>query len=160
MGAVVLDQRPGGAENVFGRAVVLGEVKDFGFGIVFLEAQDVAEIRAAPRVDRLGHVSDDGEVLARLGEQPHEEVLDAVGVLILVNENVLKPSLPPAEDFRLALQQPDNFGEKVVKIQGPRLFELLLIERENPRHRFLERPFGQSGVLFLPDHFVFGAGDG
>ena len=57
-------------QDVRGRAVVLLEPDDRRAGKVLFEAQDVGDLGAPPRIDRLVVVADAAEVAARLGEQP------------------------------------------------------------------------------------------
>ena len=71
-----------------GRAVVALQPDDRGAREVLLEAQDVADLGAAPAVDRLVVVADAGDVLVPLGEQAQPEVLGDVGVLVLVDQDV------------------------------------------------------------------------
>src|SRR5206468_2979833 len=59
---VMRDQRPGGGEDAGRRAIVLLQPDDLGAGEILLEAQDVADLGAAPGVDRLVVVADAAEV--------------------------------------------------------------------------------------------------
>jgi hypothetical protein len=54
---------------VRGGAIILFEADHLGAGEIMLEAQDVLDLRATPRVDRLVVVADAGNVLALLREQ-------------------------------------------------------------------------------------------
>ena len=90
--AVLLDDRRGGVEDHLRRAVVLLEPDDLRVGEVGLEVEDVAQVRAAPLVDRLVGIADDAQVAVDLGEPPDQQVLRAVGVLVLVDHDV--PELP------------------------------------------------------------------
>ena len=91
---VVLDHRVRGSEDRVRRAVVLLERDDLGAGEVALELEDVADVRAAKRVDRLIRVADDEEVAVLLGEQLEQAVLRVVRVLVLVDEDVPERLLP------------------------------------------------------------------
>ena len=59
---VARDHGVGRVEDELGGAVVLLELDHGGVGIVGLEVEDVAQVRAAPAVDRLVVVTHDGEV--------------------------------------------------------------------------------------------------
>ena len=73
------------------RAVVLLEAHDVcASGKSLLEVEDVPDVGAAPAVDGLVVVAHDAEVAVAAGEQLHELVLRAVGVLVLVDEDVLE----------------------------------------------------------------------
>ena len=60
---VVGDQVRGGGQDVRRRTVVALQPHDGGAGKILLEAQDVADLRAAPAVDRLVVVADAADVL-------------------------------------------------------------------------------------------------
>ena len=65
--AVVRDHGDGACEDRLRRAVVALERDDLGRGEVVLEVEDVADLGAAPAVDRLVVVADDAEVAALAG---------------------------------------------------------------------------------------------
>jgi hypothetical protein len=87
---VVGDQVRGGAEDVFGRAVVALQLDDLGAGKILLEAQDVVDLGAAPAIDRLVVVADAADVLAALGRWAAAAATctGRVGVLILVDQDI------------------------------------------------------------------------
>ena len=124
------DDRPGGGEDVAGRAVVLLEADGDAPGIVDLEVEDVADLGAAPAVDRLVVVADDAEVVMAGGEVTHQLILDAVGVLEFVDEEVMETLLPATEDLGVRLEEFDGEEDKIAEIEGigllhPRLIELV-----------------------------------
>ena len=82
------------------RAVVLLEPHDVRVGEVLLEVEDVADVGAAPAVDRLVVVADDHQVAVPAAEQLHELVLRAVGVLVLVDEHVAEARAGSASSTR------------------------------------------------------------
>src|SRR6185369_7111761 len=91
--AVVRDEAGGGAEDVVSRAVVALQPDDAGAGKVALEAQDVADLGAAPAIDRLVVVADAADVAVALRQQPEPEILADIGVLVLVDQQVAKALL-------------------------------------------------------------------
>ncbi len=91
---VMRDDFSGRVQNFLRRAVILLETHDARAGIIFIEAQNVADIRAAPSVDGLILVPDDAEVARLAGQQAQEVILYAVGVLILVDVDVAEAVLP------------------------------------------------------------------
>src|SRR5204862_118809 len=56
--AIVGDHARGGAEDVRGGAVILLQPDDLGAGELLLELQDILDLRAAPRIDRLVVIAD------------------------------------------------------------------------------------------------------
>ena len=85
--AVLADDGRGGVENDLRRAVVALELDDRRFGKVLLEVEDVAQVGAAPLVDRLIGIADDAEVAVGFGEPPDQQVLRPVRVLVLVDHD-------------------------------------------------------------------------
>ena len=61
-----------------------------GLREIALEVEDVAQVGAAPLVDRLVRVADDGQVAVHAGELLDQQVLRPVGVLILVHHDELE----------------------------------------------------------------------
>ena len=101
---IVGDEVGGGAENVTRRAVVLLEPDDLGAGKVFLEAQDVVDLRPAPAIDRLVVVADAANVARPLGQEPQPEILHDVGVLVFVDQDVAEAAVILRENVRVPLQ--------------------------------------------------------
>ena len=114
-------------EDVRGRAVVLLEADDDGAGEVLLEAQDVADLGAAPAVDRLVVVADDAEVAVGGGEQAQPEVLRDVGVLVLVDEDVAEPALVLRQHVGVALQDGEDVHQQVAEVAGVEDAQPLLV---------------------------------
>ena len=103
--AVVRDQARGGAQDVPGRAVIALQPHHLGAREVLLEAQDVADLGAAPAVDRLVVVADAGDVAVPLRQQPQPQVLGDVGVLVLVDQDRAEAPLVVGQDLGLLLEQ-------------------------------------------------------
>ena len=118
--AVVRDEGRGGLEDARRRAVVALERDDPRAGKVRVEAEDVLDLRPPPAVDRLVLVPDRAERVGRLAEQPDQRVLRAVGVLVLVDEQV--PDAPPlgGEQRRVLAQQAHGPDDQVVEVEGAR----------------------------------------
>ena len=85
-----------------GRAVVLLEPGDRGAREILLEPQDVADLGAAPAVDRLVVVADAAQIAAALGQQPQPEILRDVGVLVFVDQQVPEAPLVVGKDVGIA----------------------------------------------------------
>ena len=103
--AVVLDQRVGGGQDVAVRAVVLLEADDVGTGVVALEVAHVADLGAAEGVDALVVVADREDLGAATGQQLQPGVLQLVGVLELVDQDVAEALLVVPAERLVALQQ-------------------------------------------------------
>jgi hypothetical protein len=111
---------------VRGGAVILLEADHLGAGEVLLELEDVLHLRAAPRIDRLVVVADAADVLALLGEQAEPEILDAVGVLILVDHDVAE-ALLVSRALAIGLEDREHVEQQVAEIAGVERLQPLLI---------------------------------
>src|SRR5947207_15845296 len=84
---IVSDEAVGGGEDVRCRAVILLEADGFCAREILFEAQDVGDLGAAPRIDRLVVVADAAEIAAGFGEELQPLILRLVGVLIFVDQD-------------------------------------------------------------------------
>ncbi len=102
----LVDHRVGGVEDGLGRAVVAIERNHFGAaGESVGEAGDVADLGGAKTVDRLGVVAHHGETGA-VGPQRQEDLgLERVGVLVLVDQDVIEALAHRPRQIRLAHQE-------------------------------------------------------
>src|ERR1035437_4441861 len=80
-------------------------------------------MRASPCVDALLRVSDHADIAAFAHEEIDEHVLNLVGVLIFVNEDIIELVLPMPPDIRISRQQIDG-----------KIDEVIVIERIAPLH--------------------------
>ena len=106
---VVLDERVGGIEDVAVRPVVLLELDEAHRHLraseIALEVLHVGDVRAAKRVDRLIVVADREHRGALAGEQPQPLVLQHVGVLEFVDEQVREAAPVVLADALVLRQQ-------------------------------------------------------
>jgi hypothetical protein len=84
------DQAIGRVEHEGQRAVVPPQHDGSGPRVPILEGEDVVDRRAAEGVDRLVVVAHDGDVSMVLAEERHKLGLGAIGVLELVDQDVLE----------------------------------------------------------------------
>ena len=157
---VARDDRVGGVEDQLGRAVVLLELDDGGVGPVAFEVEDVAQVRAAPRVDRLVVVADHAQVAMAGGQRLDPQVLRPVGVLVLVDVEVAPALLVLGEDVGRLVEQPDGLEQEVVEVERVRLAQPLLVAGRQARDRPLavvRRVLGQERRV---EHLVLGPADG
>ena len=124
---IVGDEAVGRGEDVAGRAVILFEPDDRRAGEVLLEAQDVGDLGAAPRIDRLVVVADAAQVAARLGEQPQPFVLALVGVLIFVDEDVAEAVAIASSTSGWARKMHQHVEQQVAEVAGVQRLQPLLI---------------------------------
>ena len=115
-GAAVLRQRvPRGRRSVGSREVLR-------------EPVDVVHARAPPPVDTLVIVAADADILAFLRDHVCDLILQMVGVLIFVDENIFESILIICQHVFVFSQQRQCVKEKIVKIHRIVIFEFFLIQ--------------------------------
>ena len=117
----------------------------------------MVDIAPPKRINGLPVVADAKQV-AVSQEQSRQFFLQIVGVLILVNQDVLKQFLIPVANPLMVAQQVADQEQNIVKVHRIAVFQFLIIERVrlgNPdvghQRFFIEIGFGPTGV--------FGAGN-
>ena len=70
--------------------IVRFDLEDLGLGMPGGKFEDVLEIRATPGVDALRVVTDDHDVAVASGDRIDQFRLDAIGVLILIDQDMLE----------------------------------------------------------------------
>ena len=99
------DHGVGQVQNRLGRAVVALQRQQPGrLGELRAKVQDVAHRRAAKAVNALGVVAHHGQALAAGLEAPQDRGLEPVGVLVLVNQHMVKACADFRPQFRVAHQ--------------------------------------------------------
>ena len=130
-----------------------------GVGEVLLELEDVADVGAAPGVDALVLVADGADVFRFAGQQLHQLVLGAVGVLVLVDEQVAVAALVALADFAGDLEQAHGFEQQVVEVEGVVLAQLGLVALVDVGDALAVGVLGAEVILLRIDHVVLGPGD-
>ena len=118
-------------------------------GKVLLETQDVRDLGAAPRIDRLVVVADAAQISPRLGKQLQPFVLALVGVLIFVDEQIAEAVAVPAQDVGVGAKDAQHVEQQVAKIAGVQGLQALLILRIELGAATGREGFGFSGVDLL-----------
>ena len=113
---VVADHRIGRLQDVSGGAVVLLQPDHPGILILTFEGEDVLNGGPPEAVDGLVIVPHHADVLPAPCQQRRQEVLEVVGVLVLVDEDVAELPLVVLPHLRELLQQADGVEDDVVKI--------------------------------------------
>ena len=104
------DHRIGGSQDVAGGAVILLQPDGARAGIVVEELLHVADLRAAPAVNRLIVIADNEHLAAFTGKQADEGVLHVVGVLEFVDQDL-------AETLPVVFQQRRRFQQGFMRAQ-------------------------------------------
>ena len=156
---VVAHDVVGRVEDPLGGPVVLLQLHDRRVRVVPLEVEDVADVRAAPREDRLVVVADHAEVLLEAREVTQEHVLRAVRVLVLVDQDVVIAVLPLFEGPVARLEQPAGKDEQIVEVDGVVLLEEGLVPAPHRRRDPVELAAGLVHEIRRAAELVLGRRD-
>ena len=105
-------------DDLRGRAVVLLESHDRGARPAAGEVEDVRDLGAPPGVDRLVVVAHHAEAAVVAGQRRDDPFLDAAGVLIFVDEQVIEPRRLGLSDILVLGEKIVHHQQKVVEIDG------------------------------------------
>ncbi len=140
-------------------AVVLLQANGLRFGKVFLELEDVADVRTAPAVDALVLVSNNANIVMIAGEKLHQLVLRTVGVLVLVDHDVAEAAVVTLARFATGFQQAHRLEQQVVEVECVVLEQLLAIDLVQLRDALADGVARSEVVLLRIDHVVLGPAD-
>ena len=161
----MMDKRVGGIDDGLGRAVVTLKFEQPCVGIALLESEDITYIRSAEGVDRLRVVAHYADVILRFGELFDDEVLGIVGVLVLIDEDVLEDVLIVMERARVLVEEEAEIGQQVVKIHRVSRLETQLVELIDIGHAVhafdavLLVDIGSEGIGLVVDEGILRSGD-
>ena len=97
--------------------------------------------------------------MPRTGQHPHQLVLRAVGVLVLIYQNVLKAAIVIVPHLRDGFQQAHRLKQQIIKVQRVRLSQLFAIFLVDVGHA-LGLGVGRMQVNFLRvEHMILGPGN-
>ena len=114
--------------------VVALQFEEFGIGIALLEGQNILDIRSAEGINRLRIISHHANMVLRFGELTHDEVLNMVGVLILIHEDVMEDPLVIPENFRMLAEEQAAVDQQVVKVHRISSLKPRLVVLVEPAH--------------------------
>ena len=147
---VVGHDRAGHIEDGLGGTVVLLQLDDPGAGEISFEVQDVLDVGAAEFVDRLILIPDDKYILMLRGKEMQQIVLGAVGVLVLVDQNESVLVAVVVAHLGKTIQDLHRLQEQIVKIQGIRLAQSLVIGCVKVLQDLGRQPKGNGGQTRRP----------
>ena len=116
---IVLDDRIGRVDDRLRRAVVLLQLEDLRVGVVVAEGEDILDLGAAERIDALGVVAHDADARVAQRQTPYDHILRIVGILILVNQNILEQILIARQHVGTVPQQDIGLQQQVVEVHSP-----------------------------------------
>ena len=116
-------------------SVVDLEVDPTQAGQAIVEAEDPADVRESPAVDRLVVVADEEDPVGRRGQQERQPELCPIDVLDLVDEQLPAPRPPARQQRRLALEDGDRAQDEIVEVEPAGRRDRALVGDERPRGR-------------------------
>ena len=93
----MVDKRIGSIDNRLRRAIIALQLEELGVGIAVLESKDIAYIGSTEGIYGLRVISHYADIILRFGELFDNEILRIVGVLILIDQHILKNILIVAQ---------------------------------------------------------------
>ena len=112
-----------------------------GFGIVFFKFLHDPWTGSPESIDGLIVVPHYEKIVPGLRQKTQHLILHLVDILELVHQDIGKPLLPPLQDIRPGLEQPQAVEEHIFEIDLPHLFLPLLIAFKNAPELFLSAAF-------------------
>ena len=126
-------------ENFRNAPVVHLDLKDLRVGVTFRKFEDVLEIGAPPRVNRLRVVAHHHDV-AMFARQKIDQVgLDLIRILIFVDQDELKLPAIKRGDVFVLLQHRQRLFEQIVEIDRVRRLFLFLVAHVDVGNFFEQR---------------------
>ena len=115
---IARDQGVRRAQDAHGGPVVLLELHHVERGKVLGQRRQIVDRRAAPAVDRLVIVADDGERGAFADQKPDEPVLRRIDVLVLVDEQIAAALPPLRRHGGVRSEEPDPQSNQIDEVDG------------------------------------------
>ena len=124
---VMGDHRIGSIQDGLCGPVILFQTDHPGTPVLLFKAENILNRCAPEPVDTLVVVTHHADIFVSAGQQAGQQVLDMVGVLILVHQHILEFALIVAAHVLVFLQQPHCDTDDIIKIQRVILLQTGLI---------------------------------
>ena len=116
--SVVGDDGVGRVQDVGGASVVLLKADDPAALVLAFKAQDIFNGGAAEFIDALVIVAHHADIAPAPRQKRGQAVLQAVRVLVLVDEHIAEAALPVLQHVGVFLQELDGVVNEIVKVHG------------------------------------------
>ena len=153
------DHAVGGLQDLPRRAVVGLEPDDRGALEVAREAEDLADVGAAPAVDRLVVVAHHAHVAVPARDLAHDLVLRVVGVLVLVDQHVAVALAVVRAHLGVLAQQAHRLEQQVVEVERAGARERLAVALEHRAHELVAGALALGQERLRRLHAVLGERD-
>ena len=115
---IVMDQRISCINDIARRAIVALEFENLRIGITLTEIQYIAYVGSAERIDRLRIIAHHADIVLRFGQTAHQQILDIIGILVLIDQHIAKLLLQLLADIGMLINQTEHIEQQVVKIHS------------------------------------------
>jgi len=112
------NQAIGCVDNGLGGTVILLQLEQAAFRIIFFEFEDVVNIGTPERIDALGIIAHHTYPVVFLGQLLDDEVLGKVGVLVFIDQNKPEAVLIGSQHLRMIPEQDVGHQQDVIEIHG------------------------------------------
>ena len=148
---VVGDHRIGGIQNRLGRAVILFQPDDPGSAVLLFKIQNIFDGGAAEAVNALVVVANHTQIFITSSQQAGQQILQMVGILVLVHQAITEFSLIIGADILIFLQKANGVQDNIVEIHRIVVYQPLLV--------LFISPGGMNGTVIpgkfsLLQHFI------
>ena len=113
---IVFDNVISSLEDGLGRTVIFLQQNNFCFRIILLKIQDILHISTTPTVDRLVSIPYYADILETRSQEFNELILSMVGILILINMNVLELLLVISQNIGILIKETQSQHNQVIKV--------------------------------------------
>ena len=124
---VIFNDLVGRLKNGFSGTVILLQQNNLGLGIIFLEIQDILHVSTTPTVDRLVRIPNNTDIFKTGSQEFDQLVLSMVGILVLINVDVLEFLLIVSQNIRILIKETQGQHNQIIKVNRLRLTQLFLI---------------------------------
>ena len=157
---IVFDNLISRLENSFGGTVILLQQNNLGLGIIFLEVQDILHISTTPTIDRLVRIPNHTDVFKARSQEFDQLVLSVVGILVLINMDVLKLLLVVGQNIRILIKETQGQHNQIIKVNRLRLTKLFLISSVTLGHDLRIHISSLGGISHIINQIILSIGNG
>lgn len=143
-------------QNVSRRAVVLLQLDNPCIRKILFKIENVANVRAAPAVNRLVVIADNTQISALRSQQTHKHILRIVRILILIDMDIADFALIGFQHRRMLGKKFQRLNDQIVKVQRIGAFQLFFISVVNIINQLAAIiPFALGEPILRAEQFVF-----
>ena len=156
---VVFDQCRGNRQNRAAATVVFFKAHNRNILKILFEFKNVADIRAAPSVNRLIGIAGHRQIRPIARQRPRDGVLNQIGILVFINEHVSESVIESCADIFVIFQKKSGAHEQIIKVNRVGAPERLLISGIELFDQFPQQTSLVGAVIFGENHSVLRPAD-